>query len=360
MSKSAPAPDYRAAAEEQAQSSREVTEQQTWANRPNQYTPFGSQTWTNEQTWDPSTQQYLNQWNQYTTLDPQMQAALDSQQQLNRNRSDLGNALFPRAAQEFGNAMDWSQFTQLSGTPQGSNYDRSNLPAAVSGVNTEGMQNVDSSNRYYDQAGDAVMEQFNRRQEPAFQMQQEQMDTTLRARGLKPGDAAYDNELKKMRTQQSDARQQAMSQATQMSGQEAARMFGMDQSNRSQQFSEALQNAGLGNQTRQQLAAEQLQYGQAGFGQALQQANYQNTLRQQQIAEEMQRRGFSLNEINALISGQQVGMPSMPGFSQANRSETAQYNQAAQNQYSAAQDAANAQNAMTGQLLSAAGSFAMM
>jgi SOS response regulatory protein OraA/RecX len=34
-------------------------------------------------------------------------------------------------------------------------------------------------------------------------------------------------------------------------------------------------------------------------------ANYQNQLRQQQIAEDMQRRGYSLNEINAILTGQQ-------------------------------------------------------
>ncbi len=360
MSKSAPAPDYRGAAEEQAQSSREVTEQQTWANRPNQYTPFGSQTWTNEQVYDPSTQQYLNQWNQYTTLDPEMQAALDSQQQLNRNRSDLGNALFPRAADEFGSAMDWSQFTDLSGTPQGSNYDRSNLPGLVGSVDTSQMQSVDPSSRYYDQAGNAVMEQFNRRMEPQFQQQNSAKDAELRARGMKPGDAAYDAEMGKLSMQQSDARQNAMSQATQMAGSEAARMYGMDQSTRAQQFQEGQAGADLANKARQQAAAEQLQYGQQGFNQSMQQANYQNTLRQQQIAEEMQRRGFSLNEINALISGQQVGMPSMPGFNTANRAETTQYMQAAQNQYQADKDAADSANAMTGQLLSAAGSFAMM
>lgn len=359
-SKSAPAPDYAGAAEKQAQSSREVTEQQTWANRPNQYTPFGSQTWTNEQVWDPSTQQYLNQWNQYTTLDPETQKALDSQQNLQTNRSELGNSLFPRMADEFGQAMDWSQFTNLSGTPQGSNYDRSSLNPFVGSVDTSQMQGVDSSKQYYDKAGDAVMEQFNRRQEPMFQQQQQQQDATLRARGLKPGDAAYDAEMAKMAMQQNDARQTAMNQATQMSGSEAQRMFGMDSQNRQQQFGEAFQNAGLGNQTRQQQAAEQLQFGQAGFNQSMQQAQYQNTLRQQQIAEEMQRRGFSLNEINAIISGQQVGMPSMPGFNTASKSETAQYNQAAQNQYSAAQDQANAQNALTGNVLQAAGAFAMM
>ena len=35
------APDYVGAAEQQADSSRIVTEQQNWANRPTQITPFG-------------------------------------------------------------------------------------------------------------------------------------------------------------------------------------------------------------------------------------------------------------------------------------------------------------------------------
>jgi hypothetical protein len=73
-------------------------------------------------------------------------------------------------------------------------------------------------------------------------------------------------------------------------------------------------------------------------------ANYTNQLRQQQIAEEMQKRGLTINEMNAILTGQQVGMPSMPGFNSASKSESTQYNQAAQNQYDAQLDAFNAQN----------------
>jgi hypothetical protein len=40
----------------------------------------------------------------------------------------------------------------------------------------------------------------------------------------------------------------------------------------------------------------------------------QAQLRQQAIAEEAQRRGMSLNELNALLTGQQVSMPQMPSF----------------------------------------------
>lgn len=57
---------------------------------------------------------------------------------------------------------------------------------------------------------------------------------------------------------------------------------------------------------------------------------YQDTLRQRQIAEEMQRRGMSLNEMNALLTGQQVSSPQMPGFQNASRAETANLLGAAQ------------------------------
>ena len=43
--------------------------------------------------------------------------------------------------------------------------------------------------------------------------------------------------------------------------------------------------------------------------------------RQQAIAETLQRRGWTINEINALLSGQQVGMPNMPGFTAAGRAQ---------------------------------------
>lgn len=296
MSKSSPPPpDYRAAAQEQAQSSREVTEQQTWANRPDQVTPFGSQSWSNHPQWDPSTQQWLNRWTQTTQLDPDMQAALESQQDLTKNRSDLGNSLFPRAEQEFGKAMDWSKFSK-AGAPVG------------------------AGQPYYNKAGDAYMSQFNRRNDPMFQRQESQLDTTLRNRGLKPGDEAYDQALADMRQSQGDQRADALDRSIMTSGQEASRMQGMD----------------------------------------LTSSNYATQLRQQQIAEEMQRRGFSLNEINALISGQQVGMPAMPSFNTAQRSEGVQSLQAANMQGQDARAAADRNAAMTGDIIGGAASMAMI
>ena len=82
-------------------------------------------------------------------------------------------------------------------------------------------------------------------------------------------------------------------------------------------------------------------------------ANYQNQLRQQAIAEQMQRRGMSLNEMNALLSGQQVNLPQMPSFVSSGRAETPNILGATQMGYDAALGATNAQNAMFGNLLGA-------
>ena len=85
------------------------------------------------------------------------------------------------------------------------------------------------------------------------------------------------------------------------------------------------------------------QASQQGFGQNMQYANMMNQLRQQAIAEQQQRRGMSLNEMNALLTGQQVGMPQMPRFNTAGASETPQLLNAGQMGYQANLDAFNAQ-----------------
>jgi predicted dehydrogenase len=56
---------------------------------------------------------------------------------------------------------------------------------------------------------------------------------------------------------------------------------------------------------------------QSQYGMNQQSANQQQAFRQQGIAEEAQRRGMTLNELNALLTGQQVSMPQMPNFQQA-------------------------------------------
>lgn len=310
MSKSAPAaPDYTGAAEAQAASSREVTEQQTWANRPNQVTPFGTQSWQQTPSYDPTTGQTLNKWTQTTTLDPDSQEALDNQQRLQAQRSGLAEGMYGRVADEYSQAPDYSNYEALGLTPQAMSFG--------------------GGAKYSQEAGDALYNQFSARNEPQFQRAQDAKRTQLYNMGLKEGDEAYDNAMSDLSTQQQDARQQAQYQASIGAGQEAARMQGMD-----------------------------ISAGQAQYGQQMTSANYQNTLRQQQIAEDMQRRGYSLNEINAILTGQQVGMPNMPSFNQAQRSEATQYSQAAQQQGQYGLDAYNAQSQQMQGMMSGISSMA--
>lgn len=339
MSKSTPAaPDYEAAAEAQGQSSREVTEQQTWANRPDQNTPFGQTSWQNTPTWDPSTGQYINRWTQNTTLNDQSQRALDAQMGLTTGRSELAGSMMPRMQDEFGNEMDWSQFDQGGRVVGSQDLNK--------GYETAGPE-LDSSQRYNQQANDAIYNQWADRALPQQEEARNQMQTQLYNQGLKPGDQAYDREMQKLGQNQDDAMRQAQYQATIGSGAEAQRMLGMDASTRAQLTGENAAQAGFGN-----TAMGQQQ------GLDINQSDQATRLRQQQISEEMSRRGFSLNEINAIISGQQVGMPSMPNFNQAQRSETVQYGQAAQQQGQHDLDAFNAEQQAIQGMMSGAGSMA--
>lgn len=101
-----------------------------------------------------------------------------------------------------------------------------------------------------------------------------------------------------------------------------------------QQFENMVRMAQMGDQRAQQQLAMQIQAG-----------NFNNMNRQQSISEQQMRRGQTLNELNALLTGQQVNMPNMPNFNTAGRADSTNYMGAAQNQYQSSMDAFNARQA---------------
>lgn len=340
MSKGTPkAPDYAAAAQEQAQSSKEVTNMQTWANRPDQVTPFGSTTWNPSATVDPATGQNVTKWTQNTNLTPETQAALDSQMRLTQGRSQLGESMMSRAQTEYGTPMDWGKMPQGGGTVQAGqlqkNLDFSGAPSVSSGADTR------------NRAEDAIYQRATSRLDPQFQQQEGDIRSRLYGQGLREGDAAFQREMDNFGRTKNDAYQGAMDQSIIGGGQEATREFGMDSARRSMYTGEQAQQANFGNSATSQQQGLDTQAG-----------AYNTQQRQQAITEEMQRRGFSLNEINALISGQQVGMPGMPSFSNAAASQGVQALQAAQLTGQAELDRFNAQQQATQGMMSGAGSIA--
>jgi hypothetical protein len=82
---------------------------------------------------------------------------------------------------------------------------------------------------------------------------------------------------------------------------------------------------GMGLQSNQNAFNQALGANAQNWQQALQGSQYANQIRQQQITEALTKRGASLNEINALLSGQQVGMPQMPNFNTAQAAQPGDY-----------------------------------
>jgi hypothetical protein len=406
-----PAPDYTGAAKAQAESSQEQVAQQTWANRANQTNPWGSTSWSANKAIDPSTGKPVTQWTENTTLDPRLQSALDSQIALQGGRSDLANSLLPRAQQEFSQAMNWGNAAPWASGPQAGQLNamtnpfgfgprqqaidtsRQGTPQLQTSLDFSGAQQVQGSADQRARAEDAIYRSATSRLDPQWQQRQQSLETDLANRGISQNSEAYSRAMADFDRSRNDAYTQANLGAITGGGAEAQRNFGMDIGLRQQQVGEVGQqgqftNTALGqgfqfgNTARdQQLAAQQQAFAQqlgasqfglgqqqqafgqrqaAGaqnFNQGLQAAQFQNQMRQQQLAEEMQRRGFSLNEINAIISGQQVGMPQFSGYNQAGAAQPVDYMGAAHAQYGAAQDAYQNKMAGTNALLGAAGQF---
>lgn len=297
MSKSTPpAPDYTQAAQAQSQGSQQLTEQQTVANRPDVNTPFGNESWQMTPTYDPVSGQYVSNWTQDVTLNPAQQSALTAQQGVQAGESNLAQSLLPLEASEegkgFGNNMG------IAATP-GVTTNASTMPSPTS---------------FAQNASNAAEQEFMNYNQPLQQQATSQLDTQLRNQGLVPGDQAYDTAMQNLTNSQSLQNNQAENQSI-------------------------LTGSQIGQQEAQTALAGQQQQ----FGQELSGAQYQGTASQAQLAEQMQEQGFTLNQIQSILNGQQVGMPSMPGFTTAQGAQAPQTLTAAEDQGNAMLQSFNAQ-----------------
>ena len=253
------------------------------------------------------------------------------------------NQYTPWGASEWQEGADgnWTQNISLTNQGQGALDDQMNIQSSRSELAGGMMDRVGDefgSPMDWDQFGgyqgsitggaearqqgiDNSYNQATSRLDPQWSQRAEEQEAALRNQGLNPGDEAYDNQMANMNRNRTDAYDQAMFSAIGIGGAEGDRAQNMD----------------------------------------LRGANYGNQVRQAEISEEMQRRGFSLNEINSILSGQQIAMPSMPGFNTAERAAGADYNSAANSQWGADMDAFGAQQAQSQMLMNgvtgAAGMF---
>jgi len=245
-----PPPDYRAAAQETAAGNLESARLATRANRVDQFTPFGSLTYTDLGN---------DRWRQDMRLTPQAQQALNQQLDLNQKYGEVANIGFDRARSIFENPE-----LDVGALPQ-------------RGINV----------------GQTAQEAILSRLNPQLSQQEEALRTRLANQGITLGSDAYNREMMAQGQRANDLTMQAALQG-----------INLDQANRSA---------------------------------ALQEQAY------------LQDR--PLNLINALRTGNQVQAPQFQQFAQQATTAGPDMLNAANAQYGAAVDAANARNAQRSGLL---------
>lgn len=308
MGKSSPkAPDYTAAAVKTGEAQLKAIEAQTKANRPDIYTPWGSQTWAQDKAGD---------WTQNISLSPQQQAALKSQLGIQQGLSTAAGGLVDDVQRDFSTPFSWGGIS-AGGDRVASQKFQTQLAGGDSGD-------------YRQKAQDAI----TKLQQPSLDRRRAAAETQLVNQGFARDSEAYKAAMQDV----DDAEARANLAAIAEGRNESELMFGQD-----------LSAGQFGNQARAQSTTAGVQAG-----------TFNNSNRANQISEQQLKRGMSLQDLNALLSGQQVGNPSFQQGAQAGAADGVDYIGAASNQYNANLAKSNAENAQQAQTLGTAASIAAM
>lgn len=443
--KPAPAPDYVGAANATAAGNLEAVKYQTEANRVNQYSPWGSSTWTKDKD---------GKWTQTETLAPELQAALNSQLAIQQGKSDQAQSMLqsvkdsysqpfnapdrasymagvnPVNQQSFGQAGQFSSNANQnlsfnSGTPGlTTTYDRFN--SSTPGLNTDsfgvggagaqaaGLQTVNQNAPTYDpsKSSEYAQKAFEAQialMRPELDRQQQSLQNGLALQGLQVGTEANNNAQSSFSMARA-AQENALAASSYLQGNDAARadyqqqLAGFSAGNAAktqalnnqltaQQAANAARTQSLQNEiskyttnqnattaenaARAQAQAQALQAYQAQNAASAQQYNQdaatyaanltgmttnaqlqasQNAAQQQAYQQAMgnygmdyqaalQARNQPLNELNALLQGQQINSPSFDSYALQGQTQGADLLGAAQAQGQYNQSLYNAQAA---------------
>lgn len=332
--KAPPAPDYAAAAQQTAAGNMENLQFQTNANRPDVITPFGSQTWAS----DP-TGQY---WTQTTNLRPDVQAALEAQQTVQRNQSDLAAGLQGQVAETMAGGFQGPNISDYIGNTPGISTDFAGFNPSGPGVDlnykgfsTSQVPGVDLNAPQYSQANSdagtkAAYSAATGLINPKLEQDSKSLDNQLRLQGHQPGTEAYDIAMGNLRRSQSEQLNNIADRSV-LTGNEMANRdyasalagYGAKNDAQGQTFSQGLQ----ANQSEMQATglrneAQAQQYGQdLGTYQTTQDAlANRNAASQQTFQQQMaefnaryqdafQQYYQPLNTMQAVLNGQQVQAP---------------------------------------------------
>lgn len=280
--KSSSPPDTKGAARIEGEFSRDTARDVTYADRPDQYNPLGSLTWTQEVTRDPGTGKNVTKWVQRQRLNSQPQRIFNREMATTERTGQMRYGAMARAQQDLAQGADFDQFgdpIQLGYGGQGSGGQAAPGQVEHQGMPMPGGQAFGPGGQVFGegQGGDSPMTPMGLRQraedaayqrdtmrlDPRFQQREEQIELQMRNQGLRPGDQAYDAAMSTFGNERNDAYERAR-----------------------------LGSVGEGRAESQQM-----------WDQSLQGNELANALRQQRIDEYVQRRGFNLSEAERLGEG---------------------------------------------------------
>lgn len=286
-------PDYAQIARDQGAANLNAAIAGQNLSNPNTYTPYGSSVWTdNGYTLDKDGNKIPNRATLTQTLSPaeleklnlSNQAQATSLHYLNQALPFMGESI----VQPFGMAGSVRTDPGLgSAGPIQQQFNYADAP---------GMPQADAGVR--DQVSQAFFDQGARLLLPAFQQQQQDLDTMLANQGITRGSAAQGREqgsLDNARTQQLN---DLASKSVVAGGDAMSQLYGMQMGARQQGISEATNQGQLWNQAQNQ-----------AVNQLLAAQNAYNNARGQAYSEYASNRTMPINMLNALISSSQVNNP---------------------------------------------------
>lgn len=219
MSKGGEDADVVGAARETGEQARQLNSEQTAANRPDQFNPWGSTQWQQTAMIDPVTGEPTSRWTQTESLAPQLMDSLNSQMNIGAGRAALAEGAMGRAWEDYSNPFDWEQY----GDVQQFDYDPTQQRQA---------------------AEDAAYQRQVNRLDPAWQTRENSLIERLNNQGLRPGDQAYDSAVANFEQGRNDAYEQARLGSTAEGRSESDLMF--NQSALQNQIANALRSQSIG------------------------------------------------------------------------------------------------------------------
>jgi hypothetical protein len=369
-----PAPDYTGAAQATAQGNLANLDAQTAANRPTQVTPWGTSSWTNTpgsggtSSWS---QNISLSPDQQAALNSQMQIQ-QNQSQLAQNMqgqvtSQMSNGFTAPTMDSYTNGVPAVNSSFQGFNPSGvgavnqSQINPVNYTSSYNDLNQNfksGTGNVDLNAPQFDQSNadagtKAAYSASTGLLTDQWHQDTKNLDSQLRMQGMTPGTEGYNNAMQNMTRVQGQQQDQLANQAVVTGNQlantnYASALAGYQSQNAAQgqafneglssfnadnaastqslqnglsQYSAAIQGQGAQNTAVGQAYNQAL--GTYGVGQqaqlnsnSAQQQSYQQAMQQYQSAYSNAYQNYlqPLNSMNAVLTGQQVSMPQMPGF----------------------------------------------